>query len=306
MVRITEIIGRPKNKLVQFVKNLEDLRPSQIDFENSLYQMSEKIDGVFCLALKLNGVVAIFSRTGEIYSSMKHIEDELMSKLKEKDIILFEATNRGTKEDQSIISGWCRDKKAQHPELVAACHNYLTLEDFCKDKSTMSFSTAEGELSLRIRDILGHFKAGVSCYRIPTLPCRSKEHALEMAKEIWRKGGEGLVLKNLQAFYEPGKRNASLIRIKEKVTYDLKVIDVFEGTGKYQGMMGGVICKWKNGKTLRVGSGFTDVERKTLWWDRGNAIGSIIEVEAMKESSKGLLREPRFKRIRLDKTEGDF
>ncbi len=301
-MNILKLTNRPKNKLVQFVKNLEDLRPSQLDFENSLYQMSEKIDGVFCLALKLDDAVTIFSRTGEIYQSMKHIEEELMSKLKNKDIIFFEATNRGTKVDQSIISGWCRDKKTQHPELVAACHNYLTLEDFCKEKSSMTFSTAEGELSLRIKDIGGHFKAGVSCYRLPSLPCRSKAHALETAQEIWRKGGEGVILKNLQASYEPGKRNASLIRIKEKVTYDLKVIDVFEGTGKYRfhGLMGGVVCQWKDGKTIRVGSGFTDVERSGDW------IGKIIEVEAMRESSKGLLREPRFKRIRLDKTEGDF
>ena len=104
-MNILKLTNRPKNKLVQFVKNLEDLRPSQIDFENSLYQMSEKIDGVFCLALKLDDAVTIFSRTGEIYQSMKHIEEELMSKLKNKDIIFFEATNRGTKEDQSIISG---------------------------------------------------------------------------------------------------------------------------------------------------------------------------------------------------------
>ena len=305
MMNILTLTNRPKNKLVQFVKNLEDLRPSQLDFENSLYQMSEKIDGVFCLALKLNGVVTVFSRTGEIYSSMKHIEEELMSKLKESEIVIFEATCGGTIA-QSTISGWCRDTKTQHPALIAACHQFLTLAEFCKSKSEMSFSVTEGELSLRIKDILGRWQPGVSCYRIPTLPCRSREHALEMAKEIWRKGGEGLILKNLQAFYEPGKRNASLIRIKEKVTYDLKVIDLFEGTGKYQGMMGGVICQWKEGKTIRVGSGFTDDYRGKIWRNKGFIKGSIIEVEAMKESSKGLLREPRFKCFRPDKKEGDF
>ena len=40
-MNILKLTNRPKNKLVQFVKNLEDLRPSQLDFENSLYQMSE-------------------------------------------------------------------------------------------------------------------------------------------------------------------------------------------------------------------------------------------------------------------------
>ena len=39
---------------------------------------------------------------------------------------------------------------------------------------------------------------------------------------------------------------------------------------------------------------------------KNKLVQKVIEVEAMREYSKGILREPRLKRIRLDKTEGDF
>ena len=97
-----------------------------------------------------------------------------------------------------------------------------------------------------------------------------------------------------------------MFRIKENIDFDLEVVDVFEGKNQFTDMLGGVVCRFENDKLIRVGSGFTKQQRAEFWADPSLIIGKVIEVKAMKKSSKGDLREARFKRIRNDKTKGDF
>ena len=70
-------------------------------------------------------------------------------------------------------------------------------------------------------------------------------------------------------------------------------------------MCGGLILKFKDERTVRV-SGMSDNERSEWWNNRSLIIGKVVEVEAMKDSSKGVLREPIFVSARHDKVKGDF
>ena len=67
-------------------------------------------------------------------------------------------------------------------------------------------------------------------------------------------GWEGLMIKNLDAPYE-FKRSKSLLKMKLMDTIDLVVQDVFEGLGKYENKLGGVVVEYK-GNEVRVGSGW--------------------------------------------------
>lgn len=73
-------------------------------------------------------------------------------------------------------------------------------------------------------------------------------------------------------------------------------------------MTGALVCQFRDGKEVVVGTGLTDAQRKR-WWSEffyDEVVGKIVQIDAMTESTKGVLREPRFKGIRHDKTEGDF
>lgn len=295
MVDILALSGRDKKRLVQLALDQNKIKKDNLEFP---MLWSQKIDGVFCMALKYQGQVSIFSRTGERFTSMKHIEQELANVLKEQEIILFEAHSYKTKE-QSVISGWCRDTKAQHPQLHAACHDLILLEEFIEG----------GRVPYSIRwNILQHRVSNCDKTKIVILmqqPVHSFQEAIQLTKLIWTHGGEGGILRNPDAVYMPGKRNQDIIKLKLGCSYDLQVIAVYEGKGKYAGTLGGLTCRWKNGKVVEV-SGMTDDQRREWWNNTDNIIGKIVQVDAMCESAKGLLREPRFKAIRFDKTEGDF
>lgn len=125
------------------------------------------------------------------------------------------------------------------------------------------------------------------------------------AENVWAKGGEGIILKRLDAGYSPEKRNYDLMKIKEELTLDLLVIGIEEGQGKYKGNTGALILIDKFGIKHKV-SGMTDKQRTEWWNDRTTIIDKVVEVKAMKRLKDGTLREPRFKAIRFDKLKSEI
>ena len=87
-------------------------------------------------------------------------------------------------------------------------------------------------------------------------------------------------------------------------TVDLEVLEVLEGEGKYEGMLGKVRCEYK-GNDLFVGSGWSDEERERYWNNPNLLIGKTIEIAYQnetenKDGSKSL-RFPVKKCVREDK-----
>lgn len=285
-MNLCEYKGIPKGKLFQKALPIERVKNPE-----KLFPMwaSEKYDGIFCCAIKINGEVHIFSRTGEEYLSMDHLKpffDRFIGTLQES--VIFEAYILNS--DLGVISGACRDTKAQHPELIAMMHTGV-----CDNKRMLTNCYPPR---------LGKNQMDDNVYFIHHTKANSLEEAMEIAKEVWARGGEGVILNAIDNEYKPGMRDLSMIKIKEKVTYDLEVVGVNKGKGKFTNMVGAIFCRWKTGN-INV-SGMTDLQRKEWWVNPNKIIGQIVEIEAMKPSSKGKLREPRFKGIRYDKDCADF
>jgi ATP-dependent DNA ligase len=110
---------------------------------------------------------------------------------------------------------------------------------------------------------------------------------------------EGAIVKPLDGLYEL-KRTWGWMKLKAEETEDLRVVGVFEGEGRFQGMLGGLIVD-RNGVSVRVGGGFSDEQRRELWSGGVKVCNRLIEVEfheVIKET--GSLRHPRFLRFRDD------
>ena len=127
---------------------------------------------------------------------------------------------------------------------------------------------------------------------------------------VTKMGGEGLMINLADRPYEH-KRTNGLLKVKKTYTMDMKVVDIEEGKGKYQGAIGALICEAEiDGKKYRcrVGSGLSDEERFLSAYD---FIDKIVEVAYFSESQNSgtygtkeySLRFPRFKKIRHDKSE---
>ena len=118
--------------------------------------------------------------------------------------------------------------------------------------------------------------------------------------EALKAGHEGLVIRPWAYDYE-WKRSHKWMKMKQVETEDLRVIGLYEGKGKYRGMLGGIIVD-RQGVPVRVGSGLSDEDRQNIWQDgQESAIGNIAEVLYHEVTPDGSLRHPRFLRWRFDK-----
>ena len=116
--------------------------------------------------------------------------------------------------------------------------------------------------------------------------------------------GEGIILKESNALYHGGKRNSSLMKIKCEKSFELLVIGIEEGEGKYRDTLGKLVVQDANGVINKI-SGMSD-HLRNLWWETPSLIkGKIVEIACMKVLPNKSLREGRFKAIRHDKDEID-
>lgn len=124
-------------------------------------------------------------------------------------------------------------------------------------------------------------------------------------------GHEGLVLKKKDGQYMPGGRHGQWLKWKpEPETLDVEVIGVQKGGGRLSDRMGAlkVGLEGPDGEVLsvgKVGTGFSDSERKEWWvdYETGDALGQVIEVEyeEFQPNDDGWgLRFPSFQRKRPD------
>ena len=90
-----------------------------------------------------------------------------------------------------------------------------------------------------------------------------------------------------------------MVKLKKTYSYRLRAEGFVEGTNKYEGMLGSILCMYKD-NYLQVGSGFTDAQRWEIWCNQDKYQGMLFEVESFGESTnkQGLvsLNCPIFKR----------
>lgn len=115
---------------------------------------------------------------------------------------------------------------------------------------------------------------------------------LQKLNLISKVGGEGLMLHRANALYHAG-RNGDLLKVKPYYDAEATIIDYIPGKGKYSGLLGSVVVETPEGIQFRIGSGFTDVQRRTP-----PAIGSVITYTYHGKTDKGIPRFASFLRIR--------
>lgn len=106
-------------------------------------------------------------------------------------------------------------------------------------------------------------------------------------------GGEGLMLRHSRAYYQ-AKRSNDLLKLKPLYDAEATVLAHIPGEGKYRGMMGALLVKDAAGREFRLGTGFSDQERRFP-----PQVGSQVTFSFNGLTSSGLPRFARFLRQRL-------
>lgn len=105
-------------------------------------------------------------------------------------------------------------------------------------------------------------------------------------------GGEGLMLHKEDSLYR-AERNDDLLKLKPYQDAEARVIAHLPGQGKYLGMLGALRVRTANGTEFRIGTGFTDEQRR-----KPPPIGSSITYSYHNLTARGIPRFARFLRSR--------
>lgn len=132
------------------------------------------------------------------------------------------------------------------------------------------------------------------------------EEAKTLFEGLLAEGQEGIILKDKRGIWE-NKRAKHQIKFKGELECDLKIVAIEEGTGKYAGMLGAIVCESSDGLLkVNVGSGFNDDHRKTLGKE---IIGKIVAVKynmrIKNKAGEESLFLPIFVEVREDKDVAD-
>ena len=167
-----------------------------------------------------------------------------------------------------------------------------------------------------------------SIIRAPVFRAASAEELEELFAASQARGNEGLMIKDLDSSYTPGKRGKSWLKMKrELATLDVVVTAAEYGHGKRIGVLSDyTFAVWDGDRLVNIGkaySGLTDVEiaEMTQWFldhtveDQG--FRRIVEpkivlevafnnmMQSERHESGYALRFPRIVRLRPDKSAED-
>jgi len=122
--------------------------------------------------------------------------------------------------------------------------------------------------------------------------CEGVAQLKKILKQVLIKGGEGLMLRQPGSKYEHC-RSSTLLKVKFFHDEEAKVTGHLPGSGRCANMMGKLTCVLPNGVTFKVGTGFTDAQRKNP-----PKVGSVITFKYQELSVHGNPRFPAFVRAR--------
>lgn len=147
---------------------------------------------------------------------------------------------------------------------------------------------AKGNLLQRLNNV----KTAKYLKIIKQIKVIDKKHLDEFLKNIEKKGGEGVVVRDGSLKYYIGRNNNAL-KVKSYIDEECEVIGHNDGQGKYESMLGSVSCRMKNMQVIKIGSGLNNQQRI-----EPPKIGAIITFKYYGLTSKGKPRFPVFLRLR--------
>ncbi|WP_160061028.1 DNA ligase [Psychromonas sp. L1A2] len=155
-------------------------------------------------------------------------------------------------------------------------------------ESTASFEQRINKMQGIVTEATSPYLQMIKQQKLP-----NTEALFDLLNNVVMGQGEGLMLHHQNALYQT-KRNRDLMKLKKFEDAEATVIAYIPGKGKYEGLLGSILVKNKEGVTFKIGSGFSDQER-----NNPPAIGSVITYRFTGKTNNNIPRFASFVRVRV-------
>jgi DNA ligase-1 len=127
---------------------------------------------------------------------------------------------------------------------------------------------------------------------LPQFKLADQNQLMHKLDNLVAQGAEGLMLHHQGAYYQDG-RSEYLLKLKKHQDAEARVIAHLPGKGKYKNMLGSLKVQLDSGLQFKIGSGFSDMQRK-----EPPPIGTVITFKYFGLTAKGIPRFASFLRIK--------
>ena len=256
------------------------------------YAVEPKYDGLRCVAIIEGGSVNLISRNGLSFTSSDHLKPQLLEIVKGFGdcVIDGELVSGNFNESSSAVR-----KKAQQDDST----NYHIFDIMDMDEWKTPAKPYYQRRQI-LESLLPATHSSGNLRLVPSFRVISEDEIMSLYNRFLDLGYEGAIVKNVKGLYRK-RKHRDWMKLKEVNDVDLRVESLVQGEGKYHGMLGAVIVKFKN-KRVSVGSGFSDEERELYWKEPNLILHKVIEIHYHEVTPDGSLRHPRVFKIREDKS----
>jgi hypothetical protein len=241
-----------------------------------------KADGMRFNAIVKNGSCEFFSRSGKEVNLLGHLADKFISLADGNNVVfdgeLLVSSVNGTEDRQTgngilnkAVKGTISDGEASR--VYATVWDIIPFDKFVKGVYNIPY----GQRVQRLIDTLAVQSDVTDKIKlVEHFVVNSYEEAQQLFQAYLDSGQEGIILKDLSGIWED-KRSKTQIKFKAELDCDLKIVGIEEGSGKYEGMLGALVCESSDGIVkVSVGSGLSDEQRRSL---SNEIIGKVVAVK---------------------------
>lgn len=271
-----------------------------------------KCDGMRFNAVVENDKVTFFGRSGkQIYITDNDFIQQFIKLSDKKNVVydgelLIDGDATGHAVDRKIgngilnkaVKGTISTEEQTH--ITAVIWDRIDLDDF---KAGISEDIYHNRYNLLANDF-----NRVELNRIfivPTETVTDKSQCEQMFNYMLSEHLEGVIVKSPYNIWKD-VRATDMVKFKAELDCDLRVVAVETATGKYQGMLGALVCESDDHKVqVKVGTGYTDEMRSEFI--KQDLIGKIVTITynaRIKDKNRpdvDSLFLPRFVEFREDK-----
>lgn len=269
-------------------------------------RVEPKLDGIRCIAVKKNGEVTLYTRSGTVLDTLPRIKETLEAAKYDNIVLDGEAMGDDWSESASVLMS--RKDKKDDSNIFYNVFDALPLTDWTDQKSTIPYED-RCKIACEVVLACGDFTQNATprVRLVPHIVAQDEEQLKQFFAKCMNDGYEGVMLKRMDAPYE-WDRSKNILKLKPCVTYEGVVVGHYEGRRgtKREGQFGGFEVLLPNGIITRVGGGFNDALRASIQLDGPDTwIGRIVECEAQPDpltkdglTEDGKMRFPVYVRTR--------
>jgi ATP-dependent DNA ligase len=248
---------------------------NQPNFAKEQWGMQCKFNGNRCIATK----DGLFTRKGEKYMSVPHIENALKPLFKEypNAVLDGELFNNDLRQQLNEISKLIRKTKHIDPSDLAESekkvkfyiydgYNFGEKSDILDEETP--YSERKNWIDIVVIPLSKYF------VEVDTKIVKSNDHMNELFQNLLNDQQEGGILRKMDSGYEH-KRSKNLVKVKSEDDDEAIILDITDGDGNWKGAATNVTLKWKNKTFDAVFKGSYETRAKILK-EKKNWIGKEV------------------------------